>query len=143
MLYHDPSFHRLQLPRYDVRVVLHLCDDDLVACFHLALAKRLSHQINRLRSASCKHYFLYLAGIDKRTHFLASCFVQVGSLLTQIVHPSMHVCIDVQILVAHGVEHHQRFLRSSRIIQINQWFTIHFARQNREVFSYLINIIHR
>ena len=35
MLDDNPPFHRLQLPRNDVRVVLHLSDNHLIALSHL------------------------------------------------------------------------------------------------------------
>ena len=61
----NTPFHRLKLPRYDVRVMLHLCDDHLIARLHLRFAERLCHQVDGLRGASCKDDLLDLRGIDE------------------------------------------------------------------------------
>ena len=68
--------------------------------------------------------------------------MQVGSLLTEVVHATMYVGIYVQIFLTHGIQHTQRFLRGSRIVQINQWLTIYLAAQYGEILTYLIYIIH-
>ena len=81
MLYHNTSLHRLKLPRYDIGVMLHLCDNHLVALLHLTLAERAGHQVDGLRCATCKDNFLYLAGIDELTHLFACSLMQISGLL--------------------------------------------------------------
>ena len=142
-MFNDNSpFHRLQLPRDDIRVMLHLCDDDLIASLHLTLTERLSHQIDGLRSATRKDDFLSLRGIDKLTHFFACCLVQIRCLLREIMHPAMHIGIHIEILLAHRVEHTQRFLCRRCIIQIHQRLLIYLPRQNGKIFADLIYIVH-
>ena len=143
MLHDDASFHGLELPRDDVGVVLHLCDNHLVAGLHLRFAERAGYQVDSLRGATCKDDLLDLTGVDKRAHLFTCRLVQIGSLLTQVVDTTMHVGIHIEILVAHGIEHHEWLLRSGRIVEIDQRFLIHLARQNREIFSYLIEIVHK
>ena len=54
----------------------------------------------------------------------------------------MHIGIDVEILIAHGVKHTERFLCGGGIIEINQRLIIHRPRQYREILPYLLNIKH-
>ena len=142
MLHHDTQALSLQLPRNDIRVVLHLGYEHLVTSLHLTLAERASHQVDGLGSATRKDYLFYLLRIDKLAYLLTSSLMQVGSLLRQIMHATMHIGINVKILVAHSIEHTQGFLCGCRIVQINQWLTIHLTAQYREIFSYLIDIVH-
>ena len=68
--------------------------------------------------------------------------MEISSLLRQIMHTAMHIGIHVEILVAHRIEHTERFLRRCRIVEIYQWFVIDLARQNGEIFPNLIKIVH-
>ena len=142
MLHFNPPFHRLQLPADDVRVMLHLCDSPLIALLHLRFAERRSHEIDGLSGASRKHNLLNLPGIDKLTHLFACSLVQICGLLTQIVHPTMHIGIHIEILIAHRIQHTQRLLRRRSIVEIHQRFLINLPRQNGEILPYLIDIVH-
>ena len=42
--------------------------------------------------------------------------MQLGGLLTQVVHATMHVGIHIQILLAHRIKHAQWLLRSRCIV---------------------------
>ena len=124
MLYDNASFHGLQLPRDDVRVMLHFRDDHLVTSLHLRFAERRGYEINRLCGPARKDDLLCLAGIDKLAHLFACRLMQVGGLLAQVVDATMHIGIHIEVLVAHRIEHTQRLLRSSSIVEIDQWLTI-------------------
>ena len=142
MPHHNPPFHRLQLPADDVRVVLHLRHDHLIASLHLTLAERLSHEVDSFRRTTGKDNLLYLPGIDKLPHFLTGCLMQVCCLLRQIMHPPMHIGIHIEVFIPHGIEHTQRLLRRSRVVKVHQRLTIHLACQNGKIFSYLMDIVH-
>ena len=142
MLHLDAVLHGLQLPAHNVRVVFHLRHQHLVARLHLALAERARHQVDGLGGAACEDYLLCLGSMNKPSHRFASRFVQVGSLLTQVVHAAVHVSVHVQVFVAHGIEHAERFLRCCRIVQIHQWASVHLARQNGEVAPYFLYVVH-
>ena len=68
--------------------------------------------------------------------------MQIGGLLREIVNAAMDVCIHIQILVAHGVEYAKWLLSGRCIVQIDQWFTIYFPRQNGKIRSYFLYIVH-
>ena len=142
MFDNNSPFHRLQLPRNDVRMVLHLRHEYFVASLHLRLAERAGHEVDGLCGTSRKHNLLRLAGIDELAHFFAGGLVQVGSLLTEIVNTTMHIGIDIQILVPHGVEHAQGLLRGGRIVEIDQRLAIYFPLQNGKIGPYFLNVVH-
>ena len=123
-------------------MVLHLCDDDLIASLHLRLAEGLGNEIDGLSSSTGEDDLLDLACIDELTHLFASLLMQIGGLLREIVHTTMHIGIHIEILVPHGVEHHERLLRGSRIVKIDQRLLIHLAPQDGEILAYLIYIKH-
>ena len=142
MLQHDAPFLSLQLPRYDVRVMLHIGDHHLVASLHLTFAERRGHQIDGLGCSACKHNLLRLLRIDEGAYLLTGSLVQIGCLLGEIVNATMHVGVHIQILLTHGIEHTQGLLRRCRIVQIDQRPTVNFPLKNGEIFSYLIDIVH-
>ena len=125
-----------QLPRHNVGVMLHDGEDDLVALPHHLLAEGGGHQVDGFCGAPGKDNLLHLGGIDEAAHRLAGGLVQVGGLLREIVHAAVHVGIDIEILVAHGVEHTQRFLRGGGIVEIHQRTVIDLPRENGEGLSY-------
>ena len=137
VLHYNAALHGLQLPGHDIGVVLHLCNQHLVACLHLRLTERASHEVDGLGGAAGEHDLLGFSCMDKRTNLLTRRLMKVGGLLRQVVHPTVHIRIHVEILIAHGIQHTERFLCGGRIIQIHQRLSIHFPRQNREVFPHL------
>ena len=58
------------------------------------------------------------------------------------MHPTMHIGIHIEVLIPHGVEHHERLLRGGRIVEIDQRFLIHLTRQNGEILAHLFYIEH-
>ena len=80
--------------------------------------------------------------MDKLAHLLARRLMEVGGLLREVVHTTVHIRIHVEILIAHSIQDTHGFLRGSRIIKIHQRLTIHFASENREILPYLIDIVH-
>ena len=97
-------------------MVLHLSNQHLIASLHLRFAERGGYQIDGFCSATRKDNLLYLTGIDKAAHLLTGGFVQVGSLLTEVVYAAMHVGVDVEVLVAHSIEYAQRLLCGGGIV---------------------------
>ena len=122
--------------------MFHLSDDHFIACLHLRLAERASHQIDGLRSTTGKDNLLYLRRIDELAYILTRSLMKIGCLLTQVVNTAMHVGIHIQIFIPHGIEHHERLLRSGRIVEIHQRLLINLPRKNGEVFAYFVDIVH-
>ena len=69
--------------------------------------------------------------------------MEFGGLLGEPVYASMYVGIDIEILVAHGVEHAQRLLGGCAVVELNQGFVVDGAREDGEIGAHLMDIIHR
>ena len=132
----------LQLPGHDVGVVLHGAHDDLVAILHTALDKGGGNEIETLGGAASEDNLARRAGVDKPADGLTSRLMEVGGLLGEPVYATVHIGIDIEILLAHGVEHAERLLGSSAIVEIDQRTTVDLAAEDGEVFPYLIDIEH-
>ena len=89
-----------------------------------------------------RDYFFGLRGIDKLPYGFASRLVQVSGLLREVMYAAMHVGVDIKIFVAHGVEHTERLLCGGSIVKINQRLIVDGARENGEIVSYLLYVIH-
>ena len=79
------------LPRHDVRVVLDIADDDLVAGFQVRRAPALGHQVDRLGGAAQKNDLALVGGVEEGAHLLARRLEMVGRALAQLVDAAMHV----------------------------------------------------
>ena len=53
--------------------------------------------------------------------------MQVGGLLREIVHAAVHIGVHIEIFLAHGIEHAERFLCGGGIVEIDQWFVVYLA----------------
>ena len=132
----------LKLPRHDVGMMLHDGHDNLVALAHKPVAERRNHKVKALGGSAREDYFVNRTCIDKLAHLFACLFVQVGCLLRKIMHAAVYVCIDIEILFAHGIEHAQRFLRCCTVVEIYQRTVVNLTAEYREVFSYFGYVEH-
>ena len=132
----------LHLPRDDVAVVLHRRDYYLVALANILSAERGSHKVDSLRRSAREDNLLRLLGIDKLAHLLACSLVQVGGLLREIVNSAMHVGIDVEILLTHGIEHLQWLLRRRGIVEIHERAVVDRATEYRKIMTYVVYVVH-
>ena len=80
--------------------------------------------------------------MDEVAHLFAGRLMQVGSLLREIVYATMHIGIDIEILVPHGIKHHERLLGRGCIVKIHQRFLVNLAPQNGEILPDFIDIVH-
>ena len=130
----DTTAFTQQLPRHDIRVMLHFGDDDLITLVQ-QFAERGCHQIDALRGAACKDDFAHLVGPDEAAHAVASLFHTFGHLLRQVVHPTMDVGVHCHIQFALGVNDTLRLLRRGRVVEIHQRFAVDLRIEYLEIFS--------
>ena len=105
-----------QLPRHDVRVVLHFGNDDLVARVQVGAPEGGRHQIDGLGRAAREDDLLCRGRVDVLPHRLARLLELVGSQLAETVHAAMDVAVDAPVVVAQRVNHHLRLLRGGGIV---------------------------
>ena len=91
------------LPRDEVGMVLHGCNQDLFRRQQIAQGSR--QQIQRLGSASREDDFVGFRSVDKPSYSLAGVFVRLGGHLTEIMHPTMDIAVLVQVIVAFPLNH--------------------------------------
>ena len=132
----------LQLPWHDVGMVLHGGDDDLVALLHECVAEGRCDEVEALGGATGEDDFLGGGGMDELAHLFASCLVQVGGLLREVMHASVHIGIDIVIFLGHGLNHLSRLLCGGCIVEIYQWPVIYRAAKDGEIFAYAVDIVH-
>ena len=127
----------LELPRHDVAVMLHHGDDDLVARLEKLLCVGGGNEVDALRGAAREDNLGGASGIDKLAHGLAGLLVELGGLLTHPMDATVDIGIDVEILVAHGVQYAEGLLRGGGVVEVNQRFPIYGAREDGKIGTHL------
>ena len=122
--------------------MLHGGDDDLIASLHTFVGESAGHEVQSLGGAACKNNLCSGLGIEEPAHRLARLLMQLGSLLAHPVHSPVHIGIDIEVFLAHGIQDTEWFLCRSRIVEVDQRFVVDLARQYREIFPHLIDIVH-
>ena len=92
------------LPGHDVRVVLEPRDQDLVARAEARPAVALRDEVDGLGRAAHEDDLPRRARVDEAAHLLARALEQVGRLLAQRVHATMHVGVRRLVVMRDGVD---------------------------------------
>jgi hypothetical protein len=98
------------LPRHDIRVMLDIADNDLVAGFETCRPPALGHQIDRLGGAAQKDDLALVSRVQKRTRFLARLLEPVGRAGAEAVDAAMHIGVVGAVEIGDAVDHGARFL---------------------------------
>ena len=88
------------------------------------MLKRGRQKVQRLGGTARKNDFPRFLGVDEIRHGLAGVFVGFGSLLAEIMHPTVDVAVFVQVIVALALNDAQGFLRGGGVVQINQGLAV-------------------
>ena len=62
--------------------------------------------------------------------------------MRQVVDATVHVGIDVEVFVAHGIEHAQRLLGRGGIVKVDERPTVNLSAEDGEVFPSFLNVEH-
>ncbi len=120
------------LPRDEVRVVLHLGDENLVARLQGA-PDRLGHQVHALGGAAREDHFLPRGRADERPHGVARPLVQLRRLLAERVDGPVHVGVALLVVARHRLQHRRRLLAGGGGVEEDERPAIDDAPENREV----------
>ena len=121
-------WHRLQeraaiaadhLPRDQVRVMLHLRDDDLVSGLERP-SHTLGDQVDRFRGAPREDDLLAKAGAHEGPHRIARPFVELRRLFTQGMDGAVDVGVAALIVSAHRLDDLSRLLARGRRVEIGE-----------------------
>src|SRR5215204_720690 len=123
------------LPRHEVRVVLHLGDDYLVALAHELAPVAVHDEVDALRHPAHEDALARLARVDEAAHLLARALVSRGGALAQVVDAA----VDVRVLLAQvlraPLDDDARHLRRRRVVEVDERLAVHGLAQHREVFA--------
>ena len=130
-----PGLLTQELPRDDVRMVLHLRHEDLIACLEPAAAIALRNQVDRLCRAPCKYDFLGVHRIDECSHLLPRRFERVRRALAQLVDAAVYVRIERGVVTMLAIDHAGRFLARRCVIEVDERLAMNRLFQDREVLA--------
>ncbi len=133
-------FFAKNLPRHNVRVVLHGRDQHLVARADVRASIGLRHQVDGLRRPAHKDNLARIGGVHEPPHRLPRGVVRLGSAHAQRVHPAMNVGVQMFVVMRDGVENHARLLRSGRVVEIDEGLAVHKLGEDWEVGANLREI---
>ena len=129
-----------QLPRNDVRMMLHLGRDDIVAGSDITLPEAIRHRIDRRRSSSRKHDLARRTGPDKRRDVPPRGLVFVRTGFAHKVQAPVYVGVHLAVQVIDLIDHRIRLLGRSAVIEIDQRLTVNPAGKHRKIGAYFLNI---
>ena len=138
----NPPALCLQLPWNDVGVVFHRRDNHLIALLHAALCEAGGNEVQALRRPTGKDNLICGMCVDELPYRLTCSLMQVGCLLRQPVYTTVYVGIHIEVFLAHGIQHAERFLRGGTVVKVNQRLAVNSAGENREGIPDFVDIVH-
>ena len=109
-----------ELPRDDVRVVLHLGDEHFVALADVGAAEGLSDQVDGLGRAAHEDDLARVRRVQERLNLDAGLFIGACRALAEQVHAAMDVGVVFGVAADHCVDDGLRLLRRGRVVQIDE-----------------------
>jgi hypothetical protein len=125
------------LPRNDVRVVLHVGDEDLVPRPERP-AQRLGHQIDAVGGPAREDDLLAARRADEALDPVARRLVQLGGLFAERVDRAVHVGVARRVVLVHRLQHRAGLLAGGRRIQVDERMAVDRPGQDREVAAGLL-----
>ena len=109
------------LPGNEIGMVFGSGYDDFVSRFdHAGSGDGIRRQVDAHRTAGGEQDFRRFRRVDEPRHRFPRFFMRFRRELAQVVGAAVHIGILRIVVVTDGVQHGQRFLRSGRIIQVNE-----------------------
>ena len=126
---------RQPLPRDQVRVVLHLREEDLVALAHVRASPRVRDEVDRLGRVAREDDALRRWSVDELRDLRSRFLVRRRRLFAEAVDGAMDVRVVVLVVVDELVDHLPRLLRSRRVVEVNERLPVHLPLEDREVLA--------
>ena len=121
------------LPRDEVRVVLHLGQDDHVPAADVAPTPRVRDEVDRLGGIAGPDDLARVRGPDQLRDLRPRALVGLGGPLGDLVDPAVDVRVVLAVVRVHGLDDGQRLLRGGRRVEIDQAVPVHLLAEDREV----------
>ncbi len=122
-----------QLPRDEVRVVLHLGQDDLVAARDIAAAPRVRDEVDRLGGVPREHDLVAVGRVDEPGRLDPRRLVRRRRLLADRVDPAVDVGVVLAVEVGDRIDHDARLLARRRGVEVDQRMAVDHLLEDREV----------
>ena len=129
-----------QLPGDDVRVVLHLRDQHLIALADMRAAIRLRHEVDRFGRAAHEHDLARARGIQEALRFLAGQLVGLRGALAQQVDAAMDVRVVLGVAPHHRIDHRLRLLGRRGVVEVHQRFSMNLLTEDGEIAARLLYV---
>ena len=126
-LKNSTRFFSSNLPWHNIRMVLHVGDENLIASRELSFHETMRDKIDPLSRTAHKDNFVLIRCANKLGSFGASRLVGVCRLLAEIVNAAMDVGILRAVVAVDGFDYGSGLLRCSTVIQEGQRFTPHLG----------------
>ena len=121
------------LPRDEVRVVLHLGQDDHVAARDVLPAPRVGDEVDRLGRVAHEHDLVRVLGADERRDLDPRALPGRGRLLGQLVDAAMDVRVVAAVVLVDRVDHDARLLRRRGRVEVHEAMPVDLLVEDREV----------
>ena len=133
---------RRELPGHDVRVVLHVGEEDLVALLQELAPPPLGHEVQRFGGPAREHDRARVRSAEERRELGARALEGLRRLLTERVDPAVGVRVVVRVEVGDGVDHLTRLLGRGGRVQVDERVAVDRALQDREVAPDPLDVQH-
>ena len=131
-LHHRASLPADHLPRDEVRVVLHLRDQDLVAGLE-GQGERARHDVDAVGGAAREDDLLTDAGADEDADGISRGLVHLRGLLAQGVNGAMDVGVRLLVVALHRLEDLSGLLAGRGRVEVDEGLAVDDAPQDGKV----------
>ena len=127
-----PGLLAEELPGHDVRVVLHLGDEHLVAGADVAAAPGVGDEVDGLGGVAGEDRAVGVPA-HERGDALARALEQLGGLPAELVHAAVDRAVGVGVEAVHRLDHLARLLRARGGVEVDELMAVDLPLQHREV----------
>src|SRR5579872_701383 len=144
----DPFHHRafafaMEMPRHNIRMVLHDGQDDFIAFMDMVETETRRHEIDRLGRVTREDDLLMRRSIQETPHTLARRLVTFRRGISEIMQAAVHVGIFMLIGLAQPIEHLPRLLCRGGVIEIDKRLAIRTLGKDRKIRPESLDVIGR
>ena len=132
----------VEVPGYDVGVMLHDRQDDLVTLSN-AGEKRIRDKVDGCRGVLREDDLIGTAGVEEAACHLTRVFELLRRGVRQVVQAAMNVGVFEAIDMVHRLDHGARLLRRGGVVEIDERLAVDLAIKDREVGANALDIIRR
>ena len=140
-LQHDALLVTQHLPRHDVRMMLKLGDDDLIARLEELAPETVGQEVDRFRRVARENNLVGVGGIDVLPDRLAGPLIARRHGFADLVEAAMNIRVLGLVCAGYRVDHLARLLRRRRAVEKRQRLVVHGPAEDREIGPYRIDVV--